>query len=319
MDEGKEVCAISFDLRKAFHSVPHRNHIDKLENIGLNQYILRWIVYYLSGRSQYVVCNGGRSSTEVVLSGVPQGSVLGPLLFLIYVNDSTFQPLSISSVINLYADDTLLYRVIKSSHDYVELQCDVNTMALNDTICKYMVISRLKSRALPPHQITLHDQPMERVSNYKYLGVLISDDLSWSPHIDKITSKARRLLGLLYRKFYRWSSPDALLKLYMSLIRPNLVQVWNPHLSKDIKKLESVQKFALKMCLKSWDSSYDDLFDASKLPHLSTRRKCLCLLYFYKAINGLIITPDNLIASRHCNYQLSCYILSTIGSFKYVS
>ena len=95
VDEGKEVCAIYFDLRKAFDSVPHRSLIDKLETIGLNQYILRWVVYYLSGRSQYVVLNGERSPTEMVLSGVPQGSVLGPLLFLIYVNDSTSQPLSI--------------------------------------------------------------------------------------------------------------------------------------------------------------------------------------------------------------------------------
>ena len=89
----------------------------------------------------------------------------------------------------------------------------------------------------------------------------------------------------------------------------NAVQVWNPHLSKDIKKLESVQKFALRMCLKRWDSSYDDLLDASKLTRLSTRRKFLCLLYFYKAVNGLIITPDNLIAARHCNYytRSSCH------------
>ena len=131
-------------------------------------------------------------------------------------------------MINLYADDTLLYRAIKSSHDYVELQCDINTiaklvdennLALNDTKCKYMVISRLKSRALPPQQVKLHDQPMERVSSYKYLGVLISDDQSWSPNIDKIANKARRFLGFLYRQ---WSSPDALLKLYLSLIRPNL-------------------------------------------------------------------------------------------------
>ena len=168
-----------------------------------------------------------------------------------------------------------------------------------------MVISRLRSRALPPQQITLNDQPMERVSNYTYLGVLISDDLSWSPHIDRITGKARRLLGLLYRQFYQWSSPDALLKLYLGLVRPNLeyaVQVWNPHLAKDIKKLESVQNFALRMCMKRWDSSYEDLLDASNLTRLSTRRKFLCLMYFYKAVNGLIITPDNLISTRHCNY-----------------
>ena len=84
---------------------------------------------------------------------------------------------------------------------------------------------------------------MDRVSSYKYLGVLISDDLSWSLHVERISSKARRLLGTLYRRFYQWSSPDALLKLYLSLIRPHLeyaVQVWNPYLAKkDVHKPES--------------------------------------------------------------------------------
>ena len=146
---------------------------------------------------------------------------------------------------------------------------------------------------------------MVRVSNYKYLGVVISDDLSWSPHIDRITSKARKLLGMLYRQFYQWSSPDALLKLYLALIHPHLeyaVQVWNPYLTKDTKKLESVQKFALRMCLKRWESSYDELLSASKLPALSMRRKFLCLMYFYKAVNGHVVTPDNIIVARQCNY-----------------
>ena len=231
VDKGKEVCAVFFDLKKAFGSVPHRSLVAKLESIGLNKYILRWIIFYLSNRLQYVVLNGEKSPTHMVKSGVPQGSVLGPLLFLIYINDSTQEPISIESVMNLYADDTLLYRVISSPNDYVKLQNDINTytewvdknkLTLNANKCKYMVISKLKSRALSPQAVTLFNQPMLRVSAYKYLGVIISDDLSWALHIEEISSKARKLVGMLYRNFYRWSSSDALLKLYLSLIHPHL-------------------------------------------------------------------------------------------------
>ena len=98
--------------------------------------------------------------------------------------------------------------------------------------------------------------------------------------INKIASKTRQLIGMLYRRFYKWSSPNALLQLYLSLIRPHLeyaIQVWSPHLFKDIQKLEAVQKFALKVCLKRWISSYE-LLNASGIPKLSDRRKFDILL-----------------------------------------
>ena len=101
--------------------------------------------------------------------------------------------------------------------------------------------------------LTLYGEPLEKVSLYKYLGVTITKDLSWSTHIDQISSKAHRIIGLIYRQFYTWSSHSTLLQLYTSLVRPHLeyaTQVWNPYLIKDIQKLESVQKFALKMCCK---------------------------------------------------------------------
>ena len=223
---------------------------------------------------------------------------------------------------NLFADDTLLFRVITSTLDYILLQKDVNTFAcwvdnndltLNASKCKYMIISKRKSRAVPCQTMMLHNQPMERVLSYKYLGVLICNDLSWSPHIDKITSKTRQLIGILYRRFYKWSSSSALLQLYLSLIRPHLeyaVQVWSPYLVKDIQKLESVQKFALKVCLKKWNCSYDELLCESGISELADRRKLLSLMYLYKAANGLMTVPDGIVVPRLCahNTRLSSQV-----------
>ena len=132
LDNHKEVCAVFFDIRKAFDSVPHRYLLQKLIDAGINSFILRWVTSYLCGRLQYVIVNGQRSSTSVVVSGVPQGSVLAPLLFLIYVNDIDSLPVSIDTLSSLFADDLLMYRIINTSEDYKELQSDV------DIVCNWV-------------------------------------------------------------------------------------------------------------------------------------------------------------------------------------
>ena len=123
------VCSIFFDLRKAFDSVPHRLLLEKLNTYALDSHILSWLHSYLAERKQHVVVGGASSPDSPVLSGVPQGSVLGPLLFLIYIDDVSSLQLSENSVLNLYADDMLLYKQIKCSEDYQQLQMDIDKIS----------------------------------------------------------------------------------------------------------------------------------------------------------------------------------------------
>jgi hypothetical protein len=264
LEEGIEVCVIFLDLQKAFDSVPHRDLLLVVKNSGLHPILLKWICSYLTHRSQGVVVDGVESSEVHAVSGVPQGLVLGPLLFKMYINGITDLKLTTGCKLVLYADDIIVYKPIKKHEDYIDIQNDLDTlqawsnssrMMFNPQKCKYMVITRKRSNSLVPPVITLTSSVIERTYSYKYLGVTISSDLSWSEHIHTICTKARRTVGLLYRNFYMNSDTTSLLQLYVSLVRPLLeyaCQVWHPHLVRDIAKLERVQKLALRLCTKQW-------------------------------------------------------------------
>ena len=223
--------------------------------LGLNEYILRWFNNYLSNRVQSVV--GSESDPAEVPSGVPQGSVLGPLLFLIYIDDLPSVLHNLGPEVNLFADDVLLYHVVSKEEDFALVQEAVslldnwsvdNHLNFNLTKCKYMIISRKLHPTLPNTPLLLSNHPLQRVFCYKYLGLLLTDNLSWSQHISSCSSKARQVLGLLYRRFYSFSNQETLKQLYLSLVRPHIeygCQVWDPHLAKDKKALEDVQKFGL--------------------------------------------------------------------------
>ena len=221
LDNGGEVCSVFFDLCKAFDSVPHQPLLLKLFQLQVNPFLLRWIHNYLSNRSQSVVLDGAQSNPLPVVSGVPQGSVLGPLLFLVYIDGASNT--SLHGKIAMYADDIALYSIIKNPSDYTYLQRDItslcswlaiNHLTLNLTKCCYMLFSRKHQMTLPAADLYVGDtHALARIDHYKYLGLNFSTDLSWSHHIGLVCKKTRRLLGMLYRNFYHFSSSHILVKL----------------------------------------------------------------------------------------------------------
>ena len=309
LEYGNEVGAVFFDFQKAFDSVPHRALIRKLEDLQVDYVLVKWIHSYLSGRKQQVVVNGSTSYAVPVLSGVPQGSVLGPLLFLLYIDGITNVTLSPNSHLTLYADDMLLYRPIANCADYANLQEDINRISewveanylqFNTQKCKFMRVTRKRSGIYPP-TLYLCCQPLQEVDSYKYLGILLSSDLSWTQHIQSICGKARKLIGLIYRRFYQCSNSESLFQMYVSLVRPHLEyasQVWNTYKTGDINSLENVQKFALRMCAKQWDSSYNDLLQLFSLPSLQQRRLYLDLFTMFKIVHGFFYFPSGVFVEQ---------------------
>ena len=206
LEKGKEVGAVFFNFQKAFDTVPHKPLLDKLCTLGLDPQIVKWVHNYLANRKQKVVVNNMSSLPMEVASGVPQGStcILGPLLFLIFVDDISSVNISNGSKIVLYADDILLYRPITSPEDMQYLQQDIeklqayattNYMKFNESKC--VLVSRKKQHIHPVLSIYLNGTPLENIPTFKYLGLIISSDLSWCSHISNICSKAKRILGLI--------------------------------------------------------------------------------------------------------------------------
>jgi hypothetical protein len=142
--------------------------------------------------------------------------------------------------LSLFADDVVLYRPISVLSDYSKIQCDItaiehwsdsNLLSLNPQKCKYMIVSRRRLPLLPDTTLQLYGQSLCKVSLYKYLGVLLSSDMKWSSHIELACSKAKRILGLLYRRFYGLADCRTIIHLYLSIVRPHLEyasSLWDP-------------------------------------------------------------------------------------------
>ena len=289
-DESKSVDVVYLDFQKAFDKVPHERLLSKLLSHGISGNIYNWLKDWLSDRKQRVVLNGVASCWLNVKSGVPQGSVLGPVLFLIYVNDIDD---GLTCKISKFADDTKIASKVNTALDRETLQSDLDRLAAwaNEWQMKFNV-DKCKVLHIGSHndhvQYSMNGQQLSAVNKEKDLGVIISSDLKPSQHCTEVVKTANKLVGFIGRVFEN-KSEKVILTLYNSLVRPHLeycVQFWSPYYRKDIDKLERVQRRITKMIPRLRNLSYEERLKELNLFSLSKRRMRGDLIEVFKIFKG---------------------------------
>ncbi|KAL0871522.1 hypothetical protein ABMA27_005236 [Loxostege sticticalis] len=297
IDDRVQIDAIYTDFEKAFDKVDHEILLNKIAYNGIRGNLLRWFASYVLNRTQKVVVNGYQSASISVTSGVPQGSILGPLLFVIFINDikECFQ----NSKFLLYADDLKVYKIIKNMQDCESLQSDLDRFTayctenkLHLSVQKCYSITFTKKKRIVRHNYYLSNSILTTVSDLRDLGIQLDSKLHLNLHIDKIISKAYRMYGFVMRSATDFKRPSTYLYLYKTLIRSQLeyaVPIWNPHYKKYKEAIEKVQsKFLRSMhyrCFKRY-LSRDPLLSKYKVTTLEVRRRYLEAMTLYKIVNN---------------------------------
>ena len=289
-DKSKQLDVAYLDFSKAFDKVPHRRLILQLKLHGINAKTLAWIELWLSERQQRVLLNGSKSKWENVLSGVPQGSVLGPLLFLIFIN--TIEN-GLANRVLKFADDLKVFGVIEGKQNQEDFQSDLNKlvqwsetwqMKFNFDKCKVMHVGRVRMNTL----YTMGGQELVQIEQEKDLGVIINNKLSVSDQVIEARKKALRMLGPINRNV-SYKSAEIITKLYVAYVRPHLeycVQAWSPTYEKDCWLLERVQKRATKMINRLNNLQYEDRLKTLNMFSLKYRRLRGDLIEVLKFANG---------------------------------
>ena len=326
IDHGQAVHALFIDVAKAFDRVDHRLLCLKLASIGVGGQQLKWFESFLSGRSISTSVDHTRSTSRSITSGVPQGSVLGPLLFIIYFRDL---PDSVAATSCLFADDTLVYdtecstapssccRLPRDAHSLDSWAAAWNTR-FNAEKSAHMTIS--KKRLSFNSDVSLGGKAVPRVSCFKHLGVHLTSTLSWSPHVTAICRKAAPLAGLLKRLAYRCppgSSQSFIARLYCTFVRPRLEYaspVWGSSCSRqDALMLERLQNSVARTLYQTFHRQLPRPRSTTALkwlgwPTLAWRRRRAAMIFLWRLINGE--GPPQLRkhlprpASERCTYSL---------------
>ena len=295
LDDGLEIRVIFFYISKAFDKVWHRGLLLKLQKAGLHGNLLSWFSNYLSERQQRVVLPGAQSELGAITAGVPQGSILGPLLFLVYINDIVTD---ISNNINLFADDTSLFVVVNNDDDSLSLQADIDKISswasawlvnFNPLKSETLTISR-KRNQLPMPDFTMSNVSIPKVDFHKHLGVCISNSGNWHDHIEYISKKAWERINIMRRLKFTLDR-KSLEVIYFSFVRPLLEYadaVWDNCLTADKQTLDKVQYEAARIvsgCTKL--VSINSLLLEVGWDSLANRRRKHKLILFFKMVNGL--------------------------------
>ena len=303
LEKGRQVDTVVLDFAKAFDRVSHALLVHKLRRYGIVGSVNSWIEGFLADRQQVVLVNGTKSGLLPVESGVPQGSVLGPSLFLLYINDL---PANIRSTTRLFADDTMCHNVTRSKTDQEVLQKDLNALSIwekqwsmdfHPQKCSTLCTSKKSTKLTPAY--TLHGHTIENVASTKYLGVTIQENLNWNDHITTTCKKANKTLGFLRRNL-KIGNKKVKETAYKTLVRPILEYaspVWDPHQVDDTDSIDKIQRRAARWVNNRFrrTSCVEKMIEDLKWPSLKDRRKKARLEMFYKYHNKLVT-----INSKYC-------------------
>jgi ribonucleases P/MRP protein subunit RPP40 len=291
LDEGKPVDIIFLDFAKAFDKVPYERLFKKLESHGIGGRVAEWIKVWLTNRRQKVGINESFSDWSSVLSGVPQGSVLGPILFLIYINDIDEK---IISKLGKFADDTKLSRGVANECEVNVLRDDLKQIAkwsmdwqMLFNVDKCTVVHMGKNNML--YDYKMGDNMIRNSDVERDLGVLVGKSGKPSEQCVAAVKKANVVLGMIKRNIY-FKSKDVIVRLYKALVRPRLefcIQAWSPYLRKDIDLIERVQRRATKLIEGYKNLSYENRLHLTGLITLEKRRVRGDLIQVFKMIKGI--------------------------------
>ena len=310
MNSSKITASVFIDLRKAFDTVDHSILLLKLEKMGIKNNIFHWCKNYLSNRKQRTLVNGINSTYLDVSCGVPQGSVLGPLFFLIYVNDIVNR--IGKDNIKLYADDTVIFI---EGEDYTLLQnkmqqllnifshwCKENKLSINTEKTKLVCFgTKQRIKKYKNMNVTLLNDRIQQVPSYKYLGVILDTGLNFNSQIQQTMNKVSHKLYVL-SKIRQFLSTKSAVLIYKTMILPyfdygDIVYMFSS--KNELDKLERLQERCINICTRTYGrDNIETIRSTHKLPKLEKRRTCHINNFMYNRNSNIEILDNNDIQTR---------------------
>ena len=302
LNEKQNAFALFLDLSKAFDTLNHSTLLDKLQHYGIRGTAYNWFSSYLSNRTQFTFYNCHQSATSNISTGVPQGSILGPLLFIIYVNDITNATTDTNFI--LFADDTNIIfnygkQMTKTKNQNINKKLEelsnwfsANKLSINTSKTKYMIFHTPRNiNSVADYNFYLNGSKIECTNQIKFLGVILTDTLSWKEHINDKSNKISKTVGIMSRLKYELPS-KTLLSIYNSLIAPHLnysVVAWGDSPDTHLKRMRILQKRALRIIdKKPYNSHTNPLFYKYSILKLNDLYTFRCSLLYHKSLrNGL--------------------------------
>ena len=296
IDQGKYTLGIFLDLSKAFDTIHHRILIKKLEHYGIRGICLKWFENYLENRKQVVKYNKIKSDEMTIKSGVPQGSILGPLLFLLYIND--IQNCSNIISIILFADDTNVFyshtsieklnEIMQTEINKISDWLNANILSINTTKTKCILFRSRKKKQKQNITITINDNVIKQVKKTTFLGVVIDECLTWKEHINLITKKMIKASSIISR-IRHFTNLNALKLIYYSLVYPYLIYgnlIWGNTYKTRLQKIMNIQKKLMRLItFKSYSEHTESIFKKLEILNIYQVNDFLTSLFMFRYFN----------------------------------